>query len=197
VYLIKFIFGIILIQISTVSLIIISPATPTTLESFIRLGVPMFFISLMVVFWFSSLVSNAKKDAIEKLKNEFYTEKEKIRASAQKAQDQLKDKVQKEKEEIHIKAQREIAKEARATSAKANFKVGASFAGVLGVGVLFVFAQMLTVGLLTFATAGGALGGYFYRGKRIANKEERNRLLGNIDAIDVKVIENKQDKPLS
>ena len=190
-YLLKFIFGVILIQVSTISLILISPAIPSTIDSFIRLVVPMFFISLMVIFWFSSLISNAKKDAIEKLKNKFYSEKEKIKDKAQKEKDKIQDKAHRDREEIQIKAQKEIAKEARATSAKANFKVGASFAGVLGVGVLFVFAQMLTVGLLTFATAGGALGGYVYRGKRISRKEEENKKeLGNIDAIDVKVIES-------
>ncbi len=49
---------------------------------------------------------------------------------------------------------------------KQNFKVGASFAGVLGIGALFVFAQMVTVGLIALSAIGGAIGGYYLRGKR-------------------------------
>ena len=64
-----------------------------------------------------------------------------------------------------------------------------AFAGVIAVGGLFVFAQMITVGLLTLTTAGGALGGYYYRGRRIENRE-----LDKLEIIDTKVIENKRKK---
>ena len=192
-YLLKFLFGILFVQSATLSLILLAPDSFETTQGILRLILPLAFISFMVVFWFGSLLEHAKKDATQKLRQDFYKETEKIKTKAQKEKDNIKDKVAKEKEEIHIKAQREIAKEARATSAKANFKVGASFAGVLGVGALFVFAQMVTVGLLAMTTAGGALGGYYYRGKRIARKEDEARYkeLQHIDAIDVKVIEHK------
>jgi len=35
----------------------------------------------------------------------------------------------------------------------------------LGIGVLFVFAQMVTVGLIALSATGGAIGGYYLRGK--------------------------------
>jgi hypothetical protein len=106
----------------------------------------------------------------------------------------MKDSFAKEREDIKVKAERaktrivkqaqkDIAKEATITHAKANFKVGASFAGVMGVGALFVFAQMVTAGLLTMTAAGGAIGGYYWRGKRI----ETNRLK-ELEVIDTKVI---------
>jgi hypothetical protein len=82
-------------------------------------------------------------------------------------------------------AQKDIAKEAKITHARANFKVGAAFAGVIGVGGLFIFAQLLTAGLLTLRAAGSALGCYYYRGKRIENKKYKE-----LEVIDTKVIES-------
>ena len=197
-YLLKFLFGILFVQSATLSLLLLAPDSFETTQGILRLMLPLAFISFMVVFWFSSLLQHAKKDATQKLRQKFYEETQKIKTKAQKEKDFIKDKVAKEKEEIHIKAQKEIAKEAMATSAKANFKVGASFAGVLGIGALFVFAQMVTVGLLTLTTAGGALGGYYYRGKRIARKkdeEEYKKLKHNndVEPIEVQLIEEKKE----
>ena len=53
----------------------------------------------------------------------------------------------------------------------------------MGVGALFVFAQMVTAGLLTMTAAGGAIGGYYWRGKRIEGQR-----LKELEVIDTKVI---------
>jgi len=76
------------------------------------------------------------------------------------------------------------------THAKANFKVGTAFAVVLGIGGLFIFAQMMTAALLTLTAAGGAATGYYYRGKRLNKKEATSK---QIETIDVKAIDIKQD----
>ncbi|MCK5854615.1 MAG: hypothetical protein KAG56_05290 [Sulfurovaceae bacterium] len=168
----KFFLGIILVQLITGVLIAISPAELNTV-GILRLIIPLLFVSLVVAFWFTSLAANYRKDSEAKIKSSFAKEKETIKVNAEKA----KIKVVKE-------AQQDIAREAKMTYAKANFKVGAAFAGTLGLGALFVFAQMMTVGLLTLAAAGGAAGGYVYRGKRIENKR-----MEELPLIDVKVIE--------
>ncbi len=59
---------------------------------------------------------------------EFASEREELKLSAEKAKREIEREAQKE-------AQRNILKETTKTQAKANFKVGASFAGVLGIGV--------------------------------------------------------------
>ena len=170
--LLKFFLGIILVQIITGVLIILSP-TELTGAGFLRLALPLIFISLTVAFWFTSLSANFRKESEAKIQNAFAKEKEKIKVNAEK-----------EKIKVVKEAQQDIAREAKMTYAKANFKVGAAFTGTLALGALFVFAQMMTVGLLTLTAAGGAAGGYFYRGKRIANKKNEE-----IGVIDVKVIE--------
>jgi len=165
----KFLFGIVLAQIATVTLIVLSPTALDT-TGILRLAVPLLFIALVIAFWFSSLATQDGKDR-------FASEKEKIRADAER-----------DKERIIKEAQRNITLESTKTHAKANFKVGAAFAGVLGVGALFVFAQMMTAALLTITAAGGAATGYFYRGKRLTRREAE---LKQLEVIDVKAIETK------
>jgi len=168
----KFLVGIMLVQFITMVLVYLSPIDVTDGSSLLRLIVPLFFMALMVAFWFSSLSSHERKDLEHKIKDEFAKEREKLKVNAERA----KTRVMKE-------AQKEIAKEATVTHAKANFKVGAAFAGVMGLGALFVFAQLVTAGLLTMTAAGGAIGGYYWRGRRIESSK-----LKQLEVIDTKVI---------
>ena len=155
----KFLFGIILVQIITVSLVLLSPSEFTTI-GFLRLAIPLPFIALNISFWFSSIAKEYSNDAVNKIKDSFASEREKLRISAEEA-----------KRRIEKEAQKNIIKEATSTHAKANFKVGVAFAGALGVGALFVFAQMVTVGLLAMSATGGAIGGYYLRGKRLEKEK--------------------------
>jgi len=165
VQLLKYFLAIILVQVITTTLVILSPSNLDN-TALLRLIIPLLFVALIMAFWLNSLAGHSKKDTVEKMKDSFA----------------------KEREDIRVKAERNIAKEAKVTHAKANFKVGAAFAGVLGVGALFVFAQMMTAALLTITAAGGAATGYFYRGKRLAKREAE---LKQLEIIDVKAIESK------
>jgi mannitol-specific phosphotransferase system IIBC component len=175
--LLQYFFGIIIAQIAIFSLVMLNSGD-TTSQSLLRIAIPSIFIALVISFWFSSIATQHSKDEINRVKDEFNTEKEKIRANAERA-----------KERVRKEAQKEIRNETTKAHAKANFKVGASFAGVLGIGALFVMAQMMTAGLLLISTASGAMGGYYLRGKRARTKE-----LSAIDTIDIKAIESKPKK---
>ncbi len=168
----KFLVGIVLVQTITALLIYISPINFDDGMSLLRLVIPLFFVALVVAFWFSSLSLHLQKDSEHKMKDSFAKEREEIRVKAEEA-----------KTRIVKQAQKDIANEAKLTHAKANFKVGAAFAGVMGVGALFVFAQMVTAGLLMMTATGGAIGGYYWRGKRIENQK-----LKELEIIDTKVI---------
>ncbi len=173
--LLKFLFGIILVQVATYFLIVLAP-NELNFSAFLRLAIPLLFIALIVAFWFSSIAGHHSKDAIGKVKDEFANERDKLRVNAQRTKDRV------------VKAaQKDIAKETAKAHAKANFKVGAAFAGLLGVGAFFVFAQMLTAGLLAISATVGAMGGYYWRGKRVEN----SRLKEIESRSDFKVIESK------
>lgn len=169
--LLKFIFGIVLSQIATYSLIVLSP-TALDLEGILRLALPLFFIALVIAFWFSSISDQHGKDR-------FASEKEQIRKKAEK-----------DKERVIKEAQRSITVQSAKTNAKANFKVGAAFAGALGVGALFVFAQMVTAGLLALAATGGAMGGYYIRSKRA----QRERLQALSSTGQMEIVSSKSSK---
>ncbi len=167
----KFFLGIILVELISIVLFSISPQTFDEMGA-LRLGIPLLFVAIMVAFWFSSLSEQFEKDREHKIKDSFAKEREELRVKAEK-----------EKIKVVKQAQKEIAKEAKMTHAKANFKVGAAFAGVLGVGALFMLAQLVTAGLLTMTAAGGAIGGYYWRGKRLEDKKVKE-----LEVIDTKVI---------
>ncbi|MEA2029795.1 MAG: hypothetical protein U9N49_12600 [Campylobacterota bacterium] len=171
--LIKFFFGIVVVQIATI--LLIAPY----IDNFdkidrVQLGVPFVLIALVVALWFRTLVEYSRKDAEDKIKEKYLKEREKLKVNAEKA----KTKVVKE-------AQKDIAHEAKVTHAKANFKVGLAFASVIGVGGLFVVAQMFTVGLLLLSAGGGAIGGYYIRNRQLPKESYRE---------NPKIIETKPKK---
>ena len=169
--LIKFIFGIILVQISTAVLVSVAPQK-LSIQNIAQVAIPLLFIALIIGFWFNSLSAHDTKDALYKAQDNFAKEKGKIKVKAEK-----------EKIKTMKEAQKEIVREATTTHAKANFKVGASFAGVLALGGLFVLAQMVTAGLLVMTATGGVIGGYYWRGKRLDTQR-----LKELEYTDVKVI---------
>ena len=173
--LLKFFFGIILVQASTYVLIFLAPAE-LNMSAFLRIVIPLLFIAMIVSFWFNSIAGHHSKDAIGKVKDDFANEREKLRTNAQLA-----------KERVIKEAHKNINQETKKAHAKANFKVGAAFAAALGVGALFIFAQMLTAGLLAITATGGVMGGYYWRGRRLQN--ERLKVIEN--SKDINVIESK------
>jgi len=174
----KFLLGIVLAQVATYFLIVLAPSE-LSIIGLLRIVIPLLLIALIVAFWFNSIAGHHSKDAIGKMKDHFFNEREKIRTNAQRSKDRA------------LKAaHKQSAKETAKAHAKANFKVGAAFAGMLGVGALFVFAQMLTAGLLAISATVGAMGGYYWRGKRIENKQ----LNEIVNRSHTKVIDSKPRK---
>jgi len=168
---IKFFFGIFLVQIATLLLLLPYLANLEEIE-YVRLGIPMVLIALVVSLWFRTLAEYTRKDGEEKVKEKYLKERETLKVNAERA-----------KTKVVKQAQKDITREAKVTHAKANFKVGVAVAGVIGVGGLFLIAQMFSVGLILLSAGGGAMGGYYLRNKQISH--------GNL-----KAIENKPTKKL-
>lgn len=202
----KFLPGLILLQIITICLLLLTPINFNEFNwiDWAKLILPLGISALLMAFWFSSLAAhrhqqailhlkeahakeceqlrnihqskvlelketyaqekaetlNMRQDEILRLKEAHASEREKIRVSAERA------KLRATKE-----AQKQVEKEIRRTSAKANFKVGAAVTGAIGLGGLLVLTQFVTLGAMVLTTAGGTLGGYLLR-----YKQERNRL---------------------
>lgn len=174
----KYLSGILLVQIVTVVLVLLAPDDLQGL-GILRLIIPLLFVGFMAAFWFSSMAHHLRKDELAKAKLRFAREREELKVKAERA-----------KTRVVKQAQKDIAKEARSTHAKANFKVGASFAGAIGFGSLLLLTQFLTVGIVLLATSGGALGGYLYRGQRmkkaLASSENQPKIISQKSATTTK-----------
>jgi Flp pilus assembly protein TadB len=157
----RFLFGIFVLQLATVGLVLLAPDNLSGL-AWLRLIIPIIFIGVFTAFWFSTIAKHKSKEELSVLEQRHAKEREKLQVNAERA-----------KTRLIKKTQKEIAREAKITHGKANFKVGAALAGVMGLGALMLLTQFLTLGIVTLTTAGGVLGGYFYRGR----KEQKNRFL--------------------
>ncbi len=80
----------------------------------------------------------------------------------------------------------------RSISRRANLKVGLAFMAVSGLGVLMLVTNMLTLGLLTITTAGGALGGYLLRWRQSRLALDRlSEALPDIDSPGPRVVDRE------
>ena len=162
----KFIFGILLLQVITIALVLIAPADLANWD-WLRLVIPVLIAGLLTAFWFGSIAARQRKDKISRLKEHHAKERETIRVNAERA-----------KSELVKQAQRKTLQEVKRASTRANIKIGLAFAGAAGLGGLLILTQFMTLGWLTLAAAGGGLGGYLLRirqekGKlHLANKDQ-------------------------
>ncbi len=147
----KYLLGILIIQAATVA-ITLAAIKSDDQELWLAVFLLGLIIGTVTAFWFSSLASHAKKDALANAKDEFSKEREKLRVNAER-----------QKTRLIRKSHEEIRKETNRAHAKSSFKLGAGFIGIVAAGSLMIFSQLLTLGLLTLAVGGGALGGYLMR----------------------------------
>jgi len=122
-----------------------------------------FIISLVTAFWFTSIASHATKDAVANAKEAFSKEREKLRVNAER-----------QKTQLIRKSHEDIRKETNRAHAKSSFKLGAGFIGLVAAGSLMIFSQLLTLGFLTLAISGGALGGYLLRARQEIASRHKN-----------------------
>ena len=149
----RFLFGILLVQLATVLLVFLAPDLNGIV--WLSLIIPLLVIGFFAAIWFASLAKHQIKDEVTAAASQHAKEKEKLQLNAERA-----------KTRLVKKTQQQIAREGRVAHSKANFKVGAAFTGTIALGGLMLITELLTLGLLTMSTAGGALGGYLLRAKK-------------------------------
>lgn len=150
--------GILLLQLATVGITLLLEA-PNDAKTWLILLIPVLLLGVFSAFWFASISKNKTQDEITKVSLSFAKERESLRVNAERAKTRLVEKTHKQ-----------IASEARKTHGKANFKVGAAFAAAVGAGVVMIAIEVMTLGLMTLTTAGGALGGYIARARKENNE---------------------------
>ena len=147
----KYLPGILIIQVATVAMTLAAIKSGDQ-ELWLAVLLLALIIALVTAFWFASIASHARKDALANARDEFSKEREKLRVNAER-----------QKTRLIRKSHEEIRKETNRAHARSNFKLGAGFIGIVALGSLMIFSQLFTLGLLTLAVGGGALGGYLIR----------------------------------
>ena len=147
----RFIPGILILQAITIALVLIAPADLKN-WGWLRLAIPLLIAGFLTVFWFGSIAARQRKDEISRLKESHAKERETIRVKAERS-----------KTELAKQAQRKTLQEVRRSSRRASIKIVLAFAGAAGLGGLLLLTQFMSLGILTLAGFGGALGGYLLR----------------------------------
>ncbi|MDJ0666333.1 MAG: hypothetical protein QNJ61_03625 [Desulfobacterales bacterium] len=155
----KFIPGILLLQVITIALVLIAPADLGN-WGWLRLAIPVLIAGFLTAFWFGSIAAYQRKDEISRLKEYHAKERETIRVNAERT-----------KSKLIKQAQRKTIQEVRRSAMRANIKILLVLAGSIGLGGLLLLTQYMSLGLLTLSTVGGALGGYILR-----NRQEKGKL---------------------
>jgi hypothetical protein len=179
--LLRFLFGIALLQGATVLLVV------TALKTDLAQTWPLFAavggtVGVLVALWFNSIADSARHQSLARAKELFSREREKLRIRAE--QDKAR-----EVKNTHKAAVRSQRVAGLAISPKTGIAIG----GAVGLGVAMMVAQFITLGLLTLTTAGGAVLGYGarMRQERFGGSLRGNgaKLLGDGDRSEVTVIE--------
>lgn len=162
---IRYLPGLLLVQVATVALVLAALQSDNR-ELWISMAALAVILNLVTALWFGSITSHLKKDAVAKVTEQFSQEREKLRVNAEQ-----------QKARLLKKSHDQINKATNRAHARANFKVGAAFTGVIGAGVLMIFTQFMTLGILTLATGGGALAGYLTRLRQDLSSRKKGELL--------------------
>ena len=197
--------GLLLLQLATFGIGLII-GRPEELKIWLIALFALVFLGIFAAFWFVSLSRSETKDAVNKVKFELQEEANKTKLELQEEVNKTKLDFAKERETLHVRAekaktklvektQKQIASDYKKTQGRANLKVGAAFAATVAAGVLMMVIELLTFGLMTLTTAGGALGGYLVRARK-AHKEIKARVSLE-DRSVVKVLEKDSAQVVS
>lgn len=157
--------GILIIQFATVAMTLAALKSGNP-ELWLAIALLGLIVGLVTALWFASIASHVKKDALAQTHEKFAKEREHLRVNAER-----------QKTSIIKKSQDQIRKETNRAYARTNFKLGAGFIGIVGAGSLMIFTQFLTLGLLTLALGGGALGGYLMRMRQDSITRQKNNVM--------------------
>jgi O-antigen/teichoic acid export membrane protein len=155
--LLRFLPGIILLQISTAALVyaLMFPGAHDAL--WIPVAVLGAVVCLLSAFWFGSIADHVKKNALANVRTQHALEREKIVVTAEI-----------DKRAALEQSHQRILKETARAQSQAYWRLGLGLIGLLALGGIMVAIEFMTVGLLIMATAGGALGGYVIRSRHDA-----------------------------
>jgi len=151
---IKFLLGVFLLQGAT-ALLVISIQDAGLHKSgwlLVSLGI---LIGVIAALWFSAITSHASQHSFARASEKFNRQRDRLRRQAEK-----------EKTKEIRDGHKQVMRETRRLQNRSTLKLGVAMTGIAGLGVLLLFTQFMTLGLLAVSATGGALLGYGIRARQ-------------------------------
>jgi hypothetical protein len=151
---IKFLVGIFLLQGATALLLVTAQDASLARNGWL-LGLLGLLIGVIAAFWFTSITGHASQHTLLRASEKY-----------QRQRDQIMRQAEKEKTREIRNSHQQILRETRRVQTRSALKLGTALTGVAGLGVLLMFTQFMTLGLLAVSATGGALLGYTVRARQ-------------------------------
>lgn len=169
----RFLPGIVLVQLATIALFWVNQGSPAQ-QMLLQVALPSVVFACVTAFWFSAISRNHAEQRMTILREKHAAEREELNKQVERTRsdvlqkasaDQAKiiERAHVEREKLVKKTHKEVLRNERSTSRRASMKVGLAFMGMTALGIVLLISELLTLGLMTITTAGGALGGYMLR----------------------------------
>jgi hypothetical protein len=151
---VKFLIGIFLLQGTTALLLMTAQETNLDRSGWL-VGLLGILIGVIAALWFSTITSHASQHTLIRASEKYNRQRDRIRRQAEK-----------EKTREIRNSHQQVLRETRRLQNRSTLKLGAAMTGIAGLGVMLLFTQFMTLGLLAVSATGGALLGYSIRARQ-------------------------------
>jgi hypothetical protein len=167
---IKYLVGAFLLQGATVLLVMTTQDAALQKSGWLLVSIGV-LIGVIAALWFSAIASHASQHSFERASEKFNRQRDRIRRQ-----------VDKEKTKEIKDGHRQVLRETRRLQNRSTLKLGVAMTGVAGLGILLLFTQFMTLGLLAVSATGGALLGYGIRARQYpALRQASDEAVGSLD----------------
>jgi hypothetical protein len=151
---VKFLLGVFLLQGATALLVITLQDAELQKSGWLLISLGI-LIGVIAALWFSAIASHASQHSFARASEKFNRQRDRLRRQAEK-----------EKTKEIRDGHQQVMRETRRLQHRSTLKLGVAMTGVAGLGVLLLFTQFMTLGLLAVSATGGALLGYGIRARQ-------------------------------
>ena len=152
---IKFLLGVFLLQGATALLMLTVQDADLHKNGWLLVALGI-LIGVIAALWFAAIASHASQHSFARASEKFNRQRDRIRRQSDK-----------EKTKEIRDGHQQVMRETRRQRNRATLKFGgAALAGIAGLGVLLLFTQFMTLGLLAVSATAGALLGYGVRARQ-------------------------------
>lgn len=176
--------GIVLVQVVTFTLYFVNQEA--SLEHLLlRVGLPALMISGVTALWLSMIGRMEAEKRNSALREQHGAERTQLNREIERARAdamleastdraQLMERANTERERLVRQTHKQMMKQERSASRRANVKVGLAFMVLTGFGAFMLVSQFMMLGVLMISAASGAMGGYLLRWRQ--SKQMLDRL---------------------